>query len=196
MIVDQAHAVAVPAADGPRRRRHPDADHSAPAASRTPVSWSAPVPEPGLRGYWPAPHSGTPETARLVLAGEAEASHEARAFTSTTLAAWDLAAVSDDAVTAVSELVTNALRHGLRDLAPGAGRRLQLVLLRHPRRLVAVVTDPGAGRPEPVLPAEDVFAESGRGLLVVGAVSSAWGWAPLGSGGKAVWAAFDLPAAS
>ncbi|WP_019634374.1 ATP-binding protein [Actinomadura atramentaria] len=193
MIVDQAHAVAVPAADGPRRHRRPDADHTAPAHRRR-ASWNSPVPEPGLRGFWPEPHAGTPRTARAVLAAAPEAVGEARDFAAVTLAEWGAEAVGDDVVIAVSELVTNALRHGLRDLAPGAGRRLQLVLLGHPRRLVAVVTDPGGGRPEPALPADDVFAENGRGLLVVGSVSSAWGWAPLGSGGKAVWAAFDLPA--
>jgi hypothetical protein len=46
--------------------------------------------------------------------------------------------------------------------------------------------------PEPVEPDPDRFGEGGRGLVVVGAVSDAWGWAPLGTGGKAVWAAFDM----
>ncbi|XRQ02316.1 hypothetical protein ACN3XK_37560, partial [Actinomadura welshii] len=42
----------------------------------------------------------------------------------------------------------------------------------------------------------DRFVEGGRGLLVVGAVSDAWGWARLATGGKAVWAAFDLRVSS
>ncbi|WP_018657853.1 ATP-binding protein [Actinomadura flavalba] len=198
MIVDQAHAVALPVADVPRRRHRPDADHveaaPRPAAPAAPA-WTEPVAASGLRGFWPTPHDGTPDTARLVLAGDAAAPGAARAFTTATLAGWGLEATRDDTVMAVSELVTNAVQHGLRDLAPGTAGRLQLVLLRHARRLVTVVTDPSAANPKPNRTGGD-FPEGGRGLLVVGAVSEAWGWAPLGSGGKAVWAAFGLPPAT
>jgi hypothetical protein len=97
----------------------------------------------------------------------------------------------------VSELVTNALRHGLEGLPqPLPLCPIQLVLIGHPRRLVVSVTDPGGRTPEPVPSDPDRFVEGGRGLLVVGAISDAWGGARLATGGKAVWAAFDLRVSS
>ncbi|MFI6516756.1 ATP-binding protein [Spirillospora sp. NPDC050679] len=175
----------LPAAPGPA--------HGGPAPGGGLPADGGPAARPGLRGCWPAPHSGTPRTARCVLRAEPAAPKRARSFTAATLADWGLAEQSDDAVIAVSELVTNALRHGLREVPHGpSGGPVQLVLLGHPRRLVVMVTDPGDRVPEPAAHAPEWFGEGGRGLLVVGAVSSAWGWAPLTTGGKAVWAAFDL----
>lgn len=149
------------------------------------------------RGNWPAPSSvaGGPRLARCVLRGEPVSSRTAREFTRATLAEWNLAVMYEDTEMVVSELVTNALRHGLQGqrnhsmVAP----MLQLVLLRHERRLVAVVTDPGDQAP--ALSERGDFAETGRGLRIVEALSGSWGWAPLVTGGKAVWAAFDLPSA-
>lgn len=147
------------------------------------------------RGNWPAPSSvaGGPRVARCVLKGEPISSKAARDFTRTTLAEWGLAAIFEDAEMVVSELVTNALRHGLQGVrhhGPVAPM-LQLVLLRHERRLIAVVTDPGDQAPK--LSERGEFSETGRGLRIVEALSGSWGWAPLVTGGKAVWAAFDLP---
>jgi anti-sigma regulatory factor (Ser/Thr protein kinase) len=128
-----------------------------------------------------------------VLPAENTAPKEARSFTRATLREWGLDAAADDALIAVSELVTNALQHGLRGLPkPLPAGPIQLVLLGHPHRLVVTVTDPGERTPEPIDIEPGRFGEGGRGLLVVGAVSGAWGWAPLTTGGKAVWAAFDL----
>ncbi|MFC5747777.1 ATP-binding protein [Actinomadura rugatobispora] len=199
MIVDQADDVAAPAA--PRGRRHPrhhqPQDHPSRPALRTPPAaqhaTGAPVPVPGLAGLWPAPAAGSPRTARRVLPAENTAPKEARSFTSATLREWGLDDTADDVLIAVSELVTNALQHGLRGLPkPLPAGPIQLVLLGHPRRLLVTVTDPGVRAPEPLDIEPGRFGEGGRGLLVVGAVSGAWGWAPLTTGGKAVWAAFDL----
>jgi hypothetical protein len=49
-----------------------------------------------------------------------------------------------------------------------------------------MVTDPGARIPVRNEAAAD--AESGRGLQVVESCSVRWGWQPLASGGKVVWA--------
>ncbi|XVQ08514.1 ATP-binding protein [Spirillospora sp. CA-255316] len=199
MIVDQADDVAAPPA--PRGRRHPrhhqQQDHPPRPGARTPhaapQTHGAPAPVPGLAGLWPAPTAGSPRTARRVLPAENTAPKEARSFTRATLREWGLDAAADDALIAVSELVTNALQHGLRGLPkPLPAGPIQLVLLGHPRRLVVTVTDPGERTPEPIDIEPGRFGEGGRGLLVVGAVSGAWGWAPLTTGGKAVWAAFDL----
>ncbi|MFC7728861.1 ATP-binding protein [Actinomadura keratinilytica] len=141
--------------------------------------------------------SGRPRTARRVLPADAASPKAAREFARATLEEWGLADAVEDVLVAVSELVTNALRHGLTDLLrPAPPCPIQVVLLGHPRRLVVVVTDPGTQVPEQAEPDPDRFGEAGRGLVVVGAVSDAWGWAPLTTGGKAVWAAFDLRPAS
>ncbi|RAY16644.1 ATP-binding protein [Actinomadura craniellae] len=141
---------------------------------------------------WPTPPSGNPRTARRVLRAAIGSPRAAREFTRDTLAEWDLTDLFDDLSVVVSELVTNALRHGLGGLPESAqSHPVQLVLLGYRRRLVVVVTDPGERVPEVVTPEQ--YVENGRGLRVVEALSTAWGWAPLPSGGKAVWSTFDLP---
>ncbi|MFC4055013.1 ATP-binding protein [Actinomadura syzygii] len=202
MTVDQADDVAAPAAMGSGRSRRPAALHpwpDSPAAAPqgpnvpAPVPANAPVAVPGLAGRWPAPHAGTPRTARRVFPAEITAPRAAREFTQLTLDAWGVSEETGDVVVTVSELVTNALRHGMEGLPqPLPLCPIQLVLVGHPRRLVVSVTDPGGRAPEPVPSDPDRFFEGGRGLLVVGAISDAWGWARLATGGKAVWAAFDL----
>jgi hypothetical protein len=111
----------------------------------------------------------------------------ARDFTTQTLLDWDLCWLTQDATLVVSELVTNALRHGALDGDGGAGRgRPELILWGRPGYLVCVVIDSSAGAPVrvPAGPAR----EDGRGLLVVQALSSRWGWTMLGIHRKAVWA--------
>ncbi|MFI0371813.1 ATP-binding protein [Actinomadura sp. 1N219] len=209
MTVDQADEVATPAAMGGGRARHAPALHPWPDAPparlgpNTPPNVSAsgpahgpasvPVAVPGLAGLWPAPHSGTPRMARKVFPAEITSPRSAREFTQVTLDGWGLSGTAGDVVIAVSELVTNALRHGMEGLPqPLPLCPIQVVLIGHPRRLVVSVTDPGGRAPEPVPSDPAGFVEGGRGLLVVGALSDAWGWARLATGGKAVWAAFDL----
>jgi anti-sigma regulatory factor (Ser/Thr protein kinase) len=141
-------------------------------------------------GRWPSPLTDSPEAARRVLRSDLSSPRIARDFTRTTLTDWRLCQFAEDATVVVSELVTNALRHGLRGALHSAQAwPIQLVLLRHDRRLLTVVTDPGDDVPSRTDP--DHFTESGRGLHVVEAVSGTWGWARLATGGKAVWAAFE-----
>ncbi|TDC51290.1 ATP-binding protein [Actinomadura sp. KC345] len=202
MTVDQADDVAAPAAMGGGRPRHAAAVHpwpDAPLAARSAPNSTAngpaavPVAAPGLAGRWPAPHAGPPRMARRVFPAEITTPRTAREFTQATVQGWGLTEGVEDIVVAVSELATNALRHGMEGLPqPLPLCPIQLVLIGHPRRLVVSVTDPGGRAPEPVASDPDRFVEGGRGLLVVGAVSDAWGWAPLATGGKAVWAAFDV----
>ncbi|MER7543004.1 ATP-binding protein [Actinomadura sp.] len=203
MTVDQADEVAAPAAMGGGRPRHAAAAVHAPWPDAAPTPpgpnapanprASVPVAVPGLAGLWPTPHAGTPRTARRVLPAEITAPRSAREFTQATLDEWGLSGDAGDVVVAVSELVTNALRHGLEGLPqPLPLCPIQVVLVGHPRRLVVSVTDPSARAPEPAPAEPDRFVEGGRGLVVVGAISDAWGWARLATGGKAVWAAFDL----
>jgi len=115
----------------------------------------------------------------------------ARDFTEQTLDAWALRGLADDAMVIVSELVTNALRHGLRrdpgepPGLPGPGP-IELILLWPAGPLFCVVTDPGTE--PPVLAEPDLDAEMGRGLQVVQALASEWGWGMLNPARKAVWA--------
>ncbi|MBA0053055.1 ATP-binding protein [Streptomyces sp. AJS327] len=145
-------------------------------------------------------------SASCALPPRYEAVKSAREFTRCTLQRWDLSEAFDSVTLVVSELVTNALRHGL---PPVRGTLLEppvrLHLMRWSARLVCAVRDPSAIAPQPPAPpesagGEDPFAgfaaESGRGLHLVNSFSDAWGWHPLTGGsptpGKVVWALFRL----
>jgi hypothetical protein len=88
----------------------------------------------------------------------------------------------DGALLVVSELVTNALVHT-------DGRvRLDLTFIGH--RLRVAVTD--ASPRTPIKPASLGWeATGGRGILLVEAMSEAWGTVPV-SGGKQVWSELAL----
>lgn len=137
------------------------------------------------------PPSERPRTAVRELRPGHQCPRRARDATRSTLGEWNLGGLCDDAAVVVSELVTNAIRHGLRhDAAPAAERLIRLVLLGYPRHLVCMVADPGKGTP--TIQEPDYVAETGRGLHIVEAMSRAWGWTPLGAAGKAVWATFPI----
>ncbi|MFE9450993.1 SpoIIE family protein phosphatase [Streptomyces sp. NPDC006739] len=108
-----------------------------------------------------------------------EAARHARRFSRRTLRGWHVPADAlDTALLVVSELVTNALVH------TGGPVRLDLTLLDH--RLRVAVAD--ASPRTPVQPPDIGWeATGGRGILLVEAVSAAWGTVPAG-GGKQVWA--------
>ncbi|MDH2424015.1 ATP-binding protein [Sphaerisporangium sp. TRM90804] len=133
----------------------------------------------------------TPELAICELSHDPFAARTARGFTRTTLRAWGLGALLDDAELVIGELVINALRHGVSELDEPPGEHVTIILGLTRDALIIVVTDPSEDRPSPRDP--DHGAEGGRGLQVVAGVSHRWGWAPLRSPGKAVWAGFRLP---
>lgn len=108
----------------------------------------------------------------------------ARAWTRQVLREWQLSDLSDTAELVVSELMTNAVF---------ASRRLghpviRLILTLDHGELAIFVHDDCPGAPEPAN--ADDEDENGRGLLLVKAVSSRWGWYATGDGtsGKVVWA--------
>jgi Histidine kinase-like ATPase domain len=142
-----------------------------------------------LRPFADSPRSNgdQPLVASRDLPPEVESPGIARNVTKATLVRWSLGEFYDDAAVVVSELVTNAIRYGLR---PGAGYPLRLVLVRYERQLVCMVTDPTDAAPAMREP--DWVAETGRGLHIIEAISRAWGWTPLLQGGKAVWASFSI----
>lgn len=124
-----------------------------------------------------------------------EETRDARELATTTLRRWGLGDLLDDVPLVVSELVTNALRHGLGlDRAPVApdrsaepSRAVRLCLARRGRHVVCAVRDP-SGSPPVAGPLDDI-AESGRGLHLVRGLSQEWGWYPRDTG-KVVWALF------
>jgi anti-sigma regulatory factor (Ser/Thr protein kinase) len=121
------------------------------------------------------------------LSPASESAKVSRDFTRTTLRDWGMSALADVAELVVSELVTNALRHGIpaaRKL--GEPQCVRLRLLAQAPFVMCMVTD--LERAIPVLRDADPAAESGRGLTVVEACSVRWGWHLLDEGGKVVWA--------
>jgi serine/threonine-protein kinase RsbW len=104
----------------------------------------------------------------------------ARAIAASALDEWGALPLRDHVELVVSELVTNAL---------GRGSVLAFLIAFHPAtcEVEVAVWDDGPGHPRAGRP--DPEAESGRGLLIVEARSSAWGCRPGGDGtGKIVWA--------
>lgn len=93
--------------------------------------------------------------------------------------------VLEDALLMVSELVTNAVRHGAPDVV--------LTLILTASRMRIEVYD--GGDTLPVVPAgqPSVDRPTGRGLLIVAATAADWGVARQpGRTGKSVWAELDL----
>ncbi|MFK4144685.1 SpoIIE family protein phosphatase [Streptomyces sp. NPDC004065] len=107
-----------------------------------------------------------------------EAARHARRFTRRTLRTWGVSEDDTDAILlVVSELVTNALVH------TDGQVRLDLTLVNH--RLRVAVAD--ASPRTPIKPTSIGWeATGGRGILLVEAMSTAWGTLPV-SGGKQVW---------
>ncbi|MEU8649254.1 ATP-binding protein [Streptomyces sp. NPDC048737] len=153
--------------------------------------------EPLRQGLPPLDPAAVSDAASCALPARLEAVREARQFTRRTLGRWEVGERSDDICLVVSELVTNALRHGMSsDAAPGPSGEQPLVrlhLLRWTGRLVCAVRDPGLDSPLP-REVDDFAAESGRGLFLVDSFTEGWGWQPLSPnlGGKVVWALFRL----
>jgi len=128
-----------------------------------------------------------PDDVGAVLLGElalsvgASSIQRAREFVRRTLGASDVGpSVVDDATLIVSELLTNVALHCAQDGAPDATVKLIAVLT-----LLRIEVHDGSplvlARREP---RED--AESGRGLLVVDALSDRWGYEATAYG-KCVW---------
>ncbi|MFE2940531.1 ATP-binding protein [Streptomyces sp. NPDC059255] len=86
----------------------------------------------------------------------------------------------------LSELVTNALRHG----SP-PGREIAVTLYHAEGLLRVEVEDAGDRLPRPRVPGAD--DECGRGLALVAALADDWGVAPRRGPGKRVWALLKVP---
>ncbi|MFF4259502.1 ATP-binding protein [Streptomyces sp. NPDC001663] len=153
--------------------------------------------EPLRQGLPPLDPAAVSNAASCALPARYEAVREARLFTRRTLDQWDAGDRFDDICLVVSELVTNALRHGLAATGariPEHNPSVRLHLMRWTERLVCAVRDPSNDSPV-AGEVDDFSAESGRGLFLVDSFADGWGWHPLAGtlGGKVVWALFRLP---
>jgi anti-sigma regulatory factor (Ser/Thr protein kinase) len=95
--------------------------------------------------------------------------------------------ISERAALMVSELATNAIKHG--------GTDFELRVERTPDELYIEIADSGGGSPtvRRALPQDS----SGRGLHIVEALADKWGVRPANSGpGKTVWFTLSLAPAS
>ncbi|MQY36245.1 hypothetical protein SRB17_42440 [Streptomyces sp. RB17] len=154
--------------------------------------------KPLRQGLPPLDPAAVSDAASCALPARYEAVREARRFTRGTLDQWDIGDRFDDICLVVSELVTNALRHGLPSEAACAEHApsVRLHLMRWTERLVCAVRDPSHETPAP-RDSDDFSAESGRGLFLVDSFADSWGWHPLAGTlhGKVVWALFRLQSA-
>jgi hypothetical protein len=147
----------------------------------------------------PSVHAPAQPAATCVLSPHPQSVKASRDFTRVALHDWGMAALADVAELVVSELVTNALRHGVpfahqvvtnhqaaTSRQAATNRPVRLRLLAQAPLVMCMVSDPSGEIP--VLRESDLAAESGRGLRVVQACSVRWGWHLLDGGGKIVWA--------
>jgi anti-sigma regulatory factor (Ser/Thr protein kinase) len=126
--------------------------------------------------------AGTPAVVPLrtydrPLVAEAAGAGEARSAVRRELCDWGAAELVDDCSLIVTELVTNAVRHG--------GSVIHLRLGTNGSWVYGEVFDDGGGMPRVCHPGLD--EPGGRGLVIVERLADEWGAVPLPEGGKIVW---------
>ncbi|MGI5486565.1 ATP-binding SpoIIE family protein phosphatase [Microtetraspora malaysiensis] len=121
------------------------------------------------------------EMASFPLSDDPRFVRTARRFVRNTLSAWGLTSLADTTELIVSEMVTNALKHGWPPI--------ELRLLRG-RTLVCEVADGSSTAPAPRTPALD--DDTGRGLMLIKRFAYRWGTRPT-TQGKIVWVEQRLP---
>jgi hypothetical protein len=115
----------------------------------------------------------------LTLPSIPDSARQARYRTRAALDCPELGGYAEFAEAIADELAANAIRH-----AGAATFGLQVLRMGY-AAVAVIVTDPSPQLPVKLNPSGD--AERGRGLLIVDALSAAWGWR-LRPGGKAVYA--------
>ncbi|WP_307801605.1 ATP-binding protein [Microbispora triticiradicis] len=161
--------------------------------TRGQIHWSALDWWPPI-GWWPEPARGLLQpgsasagaSATFLLPPRAESVHSARSFAAGTLSGWGMTDLLDGMELVVSELATNALRHGMTLTGERPREVIRLSLIRRGPHVACAITDPGSNAP--VLRDPSPFEPGGLGLHIVESLSACWGWCPLLPQGKAVWA--------
>jgi hypothetical protein len=106
----------------------------------------------------------------------------ARDLTTRALLDWGCPQPIAPATLIVSELVNNAILHARTDLTVSVARWGELVRL--------AVHD---ATPELPVRRDEPTQVTGRGMLLVAALSQSWGVLPASGGGKVVWAVLQAP---
>jgi signal transduction histidine kinase/DNA-binding response OmpR family regulator/anti-sigma regulatory factor (Ser/Thr protein kinase) len=120
---------------------------------------------------------GATTSVLLHVQRDEDAIHPVRAFVRERLEAWKVPAPTvDDAILVASELVTNAIIHGLPPV--------ELRVRRTDARLVLEVIDGASYLPRRLRPSPE--DEHGRGLQIVSHLAERWGIRPV-PGGKTLW---------
>ncbi|MDX3077807.1 SpoIIE family protein phosphatase [Streptomyces sp. MI02-7b] len=127
---------------------------------------------------------GANRAASWTLPSDECASGKARQLVTGQLRTWGLDALADSTELIVSELVTNAVRHGTGTVT--------LCLKQH-NALTCEVSDTNVCVPQ--LRSAGITDENGRGLFLVAQLSRRWGSRPAPEG-KVVWAEQELPGTS
>ncbi|HEY6309757.1 MAG TPA: ATP-binding protein [Streptosporangiaceae bacterium] len=169
------------AGDGTSAWHEPAASLPGPADSRAPIASSHHGHD---LEHWPLHDT-------LILGALADAVPSARAHLRQLLRQWSHAELDQDASVVISELVTNAVVAS-GELRPAVAP--VLMWLGSDRRcLLLAVADASPQLPVRLNLGPD--AERGRGLALVEALSSRWGWHPASTTGltKFIWAEWHLP---
>ncbi|MFF3395098.1 ATP-binding protein [Streptomyces sp. NPDC002669] len=111
-----------------------------------------------------------------------------RQFVRAALVDWTCDVRADDVLLCVSELVTNAVLHGV---PPGRGLRVRLYWEQAGGVLRIEVHDSGDGEVRPRDSGAAHDEEGGRGLLLVAALADRWGVGERNPG-KVVWCEFGM----
>ncbi|GIJ52546.1 ATP-binding protein [Virgisporangium aurantiacum] len=127
-------------------------------------------------------HQAEAPRLKLGLSPIESAAASARRLVDKACAQWGLPALRDTARLVVTELVSNAVRHG----TVAASAAVEVTLTRGVGAVYVSVRDRSRRLPKPGGPVPPTV-EGGRGLLVVGIMSRAWGATPTVDG-KVVWA--------
>lgn len=147
------------------------------------------APVPGL-----SPLQGFLDTRTFTRTGYLEVTADpasvprARSYLRQILTQWQLAAIEDEAALLASELVTNAVTA---TTASTEQATIALYVMQRQRQLTLLVWDCGSGIPQRQAASEDDL--DGRGLAIVEALSTQWGYYHARHGGKVVWAELALP---
>ncbi len=147
-----------------------------PAAPARPEAAPAPLP---VRTRRQRPGPATRSHA-LMLDPDDKAPRYARAAARASLGFWDLRHLTDDAQAITSELTANAAAASRAAATPGTDpANITLWLTVQDGELLIRVWDPDPEPPPgPPEPEPDPDDESGRGLMIVGALAAWWDWAP------------------
>ncbi len=118
---------------------------------------------------------------RSTFSAAPASARQARDWARAVLSGWELDGAAPDALLVLTELLANAARHGRGPV--------EVVLTRQGSGVRVEVADTGPGRIQTPSASTDP-GTSGRGLLIVDALSAGWG-VRYGRSGKVVWAELD-----